>query len=133
MIILDSIFNQPWFIVLLLLIFFGIIVFIVMMLRKHFKIFQSGDDLKSDKEIAEEEVNRITETIEDEETLRQMEEDIHAAERKDDRAPTEEEALQEELARTLGTVEDEETLKAMQEYAQEHPEEVEEASKEDKD
>lgn len=133
MLILDSIFNQPWLIVILLVAFFGIIVFIVMTLRKHFKIFQSGDEMKSDKEIAQEEVDRVTETIEDEETLRQMEEDIRAAEKKDDKAPTAEEALQEELARTLGTVEDEETLEAMKKYAEEHPEEVEEASKEEED
>jgi hypothetical protein len=133
MITLDStsIFNQPWFYVLMLLVIFGAIVILVILAKKYLKPFQSDDKPKSEKEIAEEEVNRLVRPVEDEETARQMEaasKEIEQNSKKTAR-PTEAEATQEEIKRTTRPVEDQETRKQMEAYATSHPEEAEAAKK----
>ncbi len=44
---------------------FGLIVLLVIMLKKHVKWFKSDEKPKSDKEIAQEELDRILEPVED--------------------------------------------------------------------
>ncbi len=44
---------------------FGLIVFLVIMLKRHVKWFKSDEQPKSDKEIAQEELDRILEPVEE--------------------------------------------------------------------
>lgn len=120
----DNIMDNPLFITIGLLAIFGIIVIGVILLKKYVKIFQNDEGPKSDKEIAEEEVNRVLSDITDEDTIRAMEVAAEEMEKEsEDGRPTEKEILEEEMARTTENVVDEETAKAMAKYAAEHPEE----------
>ncbi len=67
-----SFFESPLFITIALVVFFGIIVLGVILVKKYVKPFQNQEKPKSDKEIAEEEVNRLVTDITDEATLEQM-------------------------------------------------------------
>ncbi|MCQ2799457.1 MAG: hypothetical protein MJ228_01665 [Bacilli bacterium] len=122
--------DSPLFITIALVVFFGIIVIAVMLLKKYAKPFMSDEKPKSDKEIAEEEVNRILTDITDEAALSQMNAAIEEVS-KGEIKPTEEEVLEEEMARTTEEVLDPETAKAMAQYALEHPEEAEAFEKKD--
>jgi len=111
----DSIFSQPWFIIVGLLLIFGVIVITVILLKKYAKPFKSQEKPKSDQEIAREEVERIIEYV-DEEPTQKVEEDA-------DVPPTAEEAAYQEVKRVVEEVNDPEVAKAMDEYAKTHPEE----------
>ncbi|MCI2111329.1 MAG: hypothetical protein LKK13_03180 [Bacilli bacterium] len=120
-VILSAFYEQPWFIIVMLLAVFGLIVFAVIMVKRYAPAFKSDEKPKSDKEIAEEEVNRMVRPVEDEETARQMEESAKephkeakavSADRKDDA-----------VERAVRPVEDEEAVKQMAKYAETHPEE----------
>ena len=123
--ILDSIIDRPWFFILMLLLIFGSIVIIVMLIKKYAKPFRTDEKPKSDKEIAEEEVNRLVQDVDPETqkamdaAAKQMEENT-----KKEAAPSKEEAVAEEVSRVTESVEDEEAAKAMAKYAAEHPEEA---------
>lgn len=128
--ILDSDFaKQPWFIIICLLAIFGVIVIAVILVRKYSKFFKSDEKPKSDKEIAEEEVNRLVVDVDDKtqeemnEAAKKMDEEI-----KKESAPSEKEVASEEVSRHTEEIEDDATLKAMEEYAKAHPEEAENAS-----
>ena len=125
---IEDFFQSPLFITLALVIFFGIIVLAVILVKKYVKPFQNTEKPKSDKEIAEEEVNRLVTDITDEETLQQMNEAARELEKDSDR-PTEQEVAEEEVAeeeveRATEAVEDEAAAEAMRRYAEEHPEEA---------
>jgi flagellar biosynthesis/type III secretory pathway M-ring protein FliF/YscJ len=126
--ILASIIEQPWFVIVMLLLIFGSIVIIVMLIKKYAKPFQNQEKPKSDKEIAEEEVNRMVVDInpEDDKKLDEASKELaQETASKDLDKPTEKEALEEEVNRSTRPVEDEEAAKAMAKYAAEHPEEAE--------
>ena len=118
-----SFFESPLFITIALVVFFGIIVLGVILVKKYVKPFQNQEKPKSDKEIAEEEVNRLVTDITDEATLEQMNEAARELEKDSDK-PTEEEVAEEEVSRATKEVADEATAEAMRRYAEEHPEEA---------
>lgn len=103
----------PWLIIVILVGFFGIIVVAVILVKKFAKPFKSDEKPKSDKEIANEEVMRLTQELDEEEYQQ-------AKENKERKAgkPTEEEALQEEMDRILQPVEDEETAEQIENYSE---------------
>ena len=111
-----------WAILLLILLVFGVIALGVFLVRKFAKPFRNDEKPKSDREIAEEEVQRTTQEL-DEEELRQSEE---AKARKNGK-PTEEEARQEALNRVLQPTSEEEA-KAMNDYAASHADEAQKAA-----
>ena len=111
-----------WAILLLILLVFGVIALGVFLARKFAKPFRNDEKPKSDREIAEEEVQRMTQEL-DEEELRQSEE---AKARKNGK-PTEEEARQEALNRVLQPTSEEEA-KAMNDYAASHADEAQKAA-----
>ena len=120
---IEDFFQSPLFITLALVIFFGVIVLAVILVKKYVKPFQNTEKPKSDKEIAEEEVNRLVTDITDEQTLQQMNEAARELEKDSDR-PTEQEVAEEEVERATEMVEDEAAAEAMRRYAEEHPEEA---------
>lgn len=124
--ILDSIIDRPWFFILMLLLIFGSIVIIVMLIKKYAKPFQNQDKPKSDKEIAEEEVNRMVVDItpEEDKKLNEASKELAAKTAKDADRPSESEVVEDEVNRSTRPVEDEEAAKAMAKYAAEHPEEA---------
>ena len=65
---------------------FGLIVLLVIMLKKHVKWFKSDEKPKSDKEIAQEELDRILEPVEE----------LKPADDEEEEAPAEEEPRPEE-------------------------------------
>lgn len=118
MITYDVFTNNPILLILLILVIFGLLALGVFLARKYIPAFKSQEKPKSDREIAEEEVKRVTQELEEEEQKQEEEEE----ERKKGK-PTEEEALAEELARLTQEVEDPEAKKEMEEYAASHPDE----------
>ena len=80
-----SFFESPLFITIALVVFFGIIVLGVILVKKYVKPFQNQEKPKSDKEIAEEEVNRLVTDITDEATLEQMNEAARELEKDSDK------------------------------------------------
>jgi len=126
--IYDSIIDRPWFVILMLLLIFGSIVIIVMFIKKYAKPFQNQDKPKSDKEIAEEEVNRMVVDLppDEDKKLDEASKELAQKAAKDTNRPSESEAAEEEVNRSTRPVEDEEAAKAMAKYAAEHPEEAEE-------
>lgn len=118
-------YQQSWFYILMLFLIFGTIVLAVMLIKKYAKPFRTDEKPKSDKEIAEEEVNRLVQDVDPETqkamdaAAKQMEENT-----KKEAAPSKEEAVAEEVSRVTESVEDEEAAKAMAEYAKAHPEEA---------
>lgn len=109
---------QSIFIVLIIVGFFGLIVLGVILVRKYVKPFKNTEKPKSEKEIAQEEVARLTQELDQNE----FEQAKELNERKKEK-PTEEEAIEEELARVTKPVENEEAIKQMEEYSEEHNEE----------
>ena len=59
--------NNQWWWSIVIVGIFVVIVLIVILLKRHVKAFKSDERPKSDKEIAAEEVNRILETVDEEE------------------------------------------------------------------
>ena len=60
--------------VIILVAVFGVIVLAVILIKRKVKFFHTDEEKKSDREIAEEELNRILQPIEDEETSKQVSE-----------------------------------------------------------
>jgi flagellar biosynthesis/type III secretory pathway M-ring protein FliF/YscJ len=114
-----------WY-VLGLVAIFGAIVVIVMLIKKYGKHFKNEEKPKSDKEIADEEVNRMVVDVDDEtaEKMDQAARDLAEKSKKDPNKPEEKEVIEEEVNRATRPVEDEATAKAMAKYAAEHPEEA---------
>ena len=54
-----------WLIPLIIIAAFGVIVLAVILLKRHVKFFQSDEKPKNEKEIAEEELNRLLEPVEE--------------------------------------------------------------------
>lgn len=132
---LDGVFSQSWFILLMLLVIFGVIVLGVILIKRYSKLFHNDEKPKSDKEIAEEEVNRLLVDVEDDSAREEMEEAAREIEKKSkekDLAPTPEEAAEEEVSRVTEEVLDPEAQKAMEEWAKSHPEEEKEAEEAEK-
>lgn len=128
--ILAGVTNQSWFIIIALVLIFGVIVIAVILVRKYSKHFKSDEKPKSDREIAEEEVNRILVDVEDEETKKEMEEaSKEAYKASKEEKPSAVEALQEEMSRTVEPIGDEQAALAMEEYRKAHPEEERDALK----
>lgn len=100
-----------WLIPVLLVVFFGVIAGGVFLLRKYAKPFKSDEKPKTDKEIAEEEVSRLTQELNEQEY-----EEAKERKAKKEGKPTEEEALQDELNRMIKPVEDEKTIEEMENY-----------------
>ncbi len=118
----DFLTSNPWLIILILLAVFGALVLVVILIKKYSPHFQNTDKLKSEEEIAKEEVDRLIVPMDEEnKSLEEVKE-----ERKNtiDRSikPSEEEAASYESHRA--TVKADESLrKQMEEYAKAHPEE----------
>ncbi len=85
--------DNPVILVLILLAVFGVIVLGVILIKKYVPAFKNTDTLKSEKEIAEEEVNRLV--VDVDEGLKKKE---------DKDKPSEEEALRYEMNRILEDV-----------------------------
>jgi FtsZ-interacting cell division protein ZipA len=129
--VLDSnIWGQPWFIMVMLVIIFGVIVLGVWLVRKYVPAFKSDEKPKSDKEIAEEEVRRMTRPVDDE-TAKKMEEQSKALEK--DSTIDETEKKDDTIERSTRPIEDDSVAKQMEEYAKAHPEEEEAAAKKKED
>jgi FtsZ-interacting cell division protein ZipA len=128
--ILASIWEQSWFIMVMLVIIFGVIVLGVWLVRKYVPAFKSDDKPKSDKEIAEEEVRRMTQPVDDE-TAKKMEEQAKALEK--DSTVDMAEKKDDTIERTTRPIEDDSVAKQMEEYAKAHPEEEEAAAKKKED
>jgi FtsZ-interacting cell division protein ZipA len=128
--ILASIWEQSWFIMVMLVIIFGVIVLGVWLVRKYVPAFKSDDKPKSDKEIAEEEVRRMTQPVDDE-TAKKMEEQAKALEK--DSTVDMAEKKDDTIERTTRPIEDDSIAKQMEEYAKAHPEEEEAAAKKKED
>ncbi len=101
-----------WLFPIIIVVFFGLIAGGVFLVRKYAKPFKSEEKPKTDKEIAEEEVSRLTQELNEQEYKEAKERRA-----KKDGKPTEEEALQEELDRMIKPIEDEKTIKEMEEYS----------------
>jgi flagellar biosynthesis/type III secretory pathway M-ring protein FliF/YscJ len=65
--------NLGWLIPVILVVFFGLIVLAVILIRKYAKPFKSEDKPKSQEEIAQEELDRVLQPVDDEEAAKQME------------------------------------------------------------
>ena len=65
MLVYDFITENPWLLILILLLAFGVIVLAVILVRKYSPHFKSTELLKSDEEIAKEEVDRLIESMDD--------------------------------------------------------------------
>lgn len=76
----DSI--ASWLIPIILVAFFGVIVLIVILVKRHTKLFSSHDKPKSQQEIANEELDRILQPVEDKKTAEQMEKFANEDEKK---------------------------------------------------
>lgn len=121
---LAGFFSNPIVIILLLLAIFGLIVIGVILLKKYVKPFKSDEKPKSEKEIAEEELNRILEDVDDEKTAEAINSYGEPKKKKEkELPPTPEEAAAEEVDRLVEPVTDEEAAKAMEEYEKEHGDE----------
>lgn len=107
-----------WLFPILIVVIFGVIALGVFLLRKYAKPFKSDEKPKTDKEIAQEEVARLTQELDEEE----YEAAKDRKERKNGK-PTEEEAREEELARMTRPVEDENAAKEMEEFDKNNKEE----------
>lgn len=106
--------DNPIVFIVIILAFFGAIVGGVIAAKKYLKPFKTEEEVKSDKEIAEEELNRILVDIEDEKPV------------ENDEVSHEDDTL----ARTLGEIDDPEAIKAMEEYAKAHENEANEGENE---
>ena len=93
----DPIVDRPIIIIVIFIAFFGLIVLGVILIKKFAPAFKNQDTLKSEKEIAQEEVDRLVVDI--------VEEEKKAS--KDEDAPSEEEALEYEMNRILETSDEE--------------------------
>ncbi len=94
--LLSSIVDNPVILVIILVAVFGVIVLAVILIKKYVPAFKNTDTLKSEKEIAEEEVNRLV--VDVDEGLKKKE---------DKDKPSEEEALQYEMNRILEDIPEE--------------------------
>lgn len=108
--ILDGV--PAWLFPILIVVFFGLIAGGVFLVRKYAKPFKNEEKPKTDKEIAEEEVSRLTQELNEKEYNEAKERRA-----KKEGKPTEEEALQEELDRMIKPVEDEKVIKEMEDYS----------------
>lgn len=63
--LLSGVFDKGWVIILVLLLVFGAIVAAVILVRRKSKYFKNDEKPKSEKEIAQEEVNRVLESVDD--------------------------------------------------------------------
>ncbi len=100
-----------WLFPIIIVVFFGLIAGGVFLVRKYAKPFKNDEKPKTDKEIAEEEVSRLTQELNEQEY-----EEAKERKAKKEGKPTEEEALQEELSRMIKPVEDEKTIKEMEDF-----------------
>ena len=123
-------YEQPWFIIVMLLAIFGAIVLAVILIKKYAPAFKTDDKPKSDKEIAEEEVNRLVRPVEDDEAARQMEASAKDLESKT-KTPSPEKK-DDTMERVTRPIENEEAAKQMEEYAKAHPEEAEALDQDEK-
>jgi type IV secretory pathway VirB10-like protein len=64
--VLDFLTENPWLFTLIILAIFGVIVLAVILAKKYIPAFKSKETPKSDQEIAEEEVKRLTEPMDEE-------------------------------------------------------------------
>ena len=95
--------GMPAFLIPIILVAgFGVIVLVVILLKRHVKIFKSDEQPKSDKEIAEEELNRILEPVEE----------LTPKEEKAEEEPKAEEKPEEPKAEETPKAEDDEAPKA---------------------
>lgn len=109
--IFDWLTDNPILLVLILVGGFGTIVLAIILVRKFVPAFKNNEQPKSDKEIAEEEVNRLVV-------------DIKGEEKKQEEKPlSEEEAVEYEMSRVLEESDDPTYQKQAEEYQKEHPEE----------
>lgn len=64
--------QLPWLIPVILLAFFGAIVLAVIMVKRHTNLFKDNEKPKSEAEVAEEELNRVLQPVEDEQVAESM-------------------------------------------------------------
>ncbi len=70
--VLDFTDNLPWLIPLILVAFFGAIVFAIIMIKRHTNFFKDDEKPKSEAEVAEEELERVLQPVEDESVAESM-------------------------------------------------------------
>ena len=66
--------SMGWLTPVIIVAVFGVIVLAVILVKKHVKTFQNEEKPKSDKEVAQEELDRILQPVEDDEAKNQMQE-----------------------------------------------------------
>ncbi|MGN1262199.1 MAG: hypothetical protein ACI4UT_03990 [Candidatus Enteromonas sp.] len=66
--------SMGWLTPVIIVAVFGVIVLAVILVKKHVKPFQNEEKPKSDKEVAQEELDRILQPVEDDEAKNQMQE-----------------------------------------------------------
>lgn len=66
--------SMGWLTPVIIVAVFGVIVLAVILVKKHVKPFQNEEKPKSDKEVAQEELDRILRPVEDDEAKNQMQE-----------------------------------------------------------
>ena len=64
--------QLPWLIPVILLAFFGAIVFAIIMIKRHTNLFKDDEKPKSESEVIEEELDRVLQPVENEETAESM-------------------------------------------------------------
>lgn len=130
---------NPIFYILIIIAVLAVIIGLIILAKRHLKIFKSDEKPKSDKEIAEEEINRLLEDVDDEKikeemnSLAQQEIEKDKAEKPFEKKTLEENFAEEEVGLVAEELDDEKTKKAMEDYAKEHPEEIAEVLKAQKE
>jgi len=81
--VLNAITSNPYFILAVILLVFGGIAILVYFLRKIIPGFKEKEEIVSEEQAVEEELERVLVTIEDEETKKQMEQ-LNAADNESD-------------------------------------------------
>ena len=66
--------SMGWLTPVIIVAVFGVIVLAVILVKQHVKPFQNQDKPKSDKEVAQEELDRILQPVEDDEAKTAMQE-----------------------------------------------------------
>lgn len=122
---LDFFTENPWLFLIIMLVIFGAIVVGVILVKKYSPHFKNTEKPKSDAEIAEEEVARLTQPVEDEPKTKKTKEEEPV---KKEVAPSSGEAATYESHRATEDSEDVSFQKQMDEYAKSHPEEEDRAS-----
>lgn len=69
----NAVTDNPYFILLMIIVVFGLIAFVVFLLRKYVPGIKEKDEVVSEEDVVQEELDRVLVSVEDEEAKKQME------------------------------------------------------------